>query len=135
MTTVNSQNRRLTRQLEEAGGRIDAIAICPHAPDAGCACRMPRPGMVTDLIARFGVTTGCTLMIAVTADAVEAGLATGCVTWRVLATADVSEVVAPRPDEVLAITGIADAAERLLTGRIDDPCSARDSGALPAQPI
>ena len=37
MTSVNAQNRRLLRQLDEAGARIEAIAICPHGPDAGCA--------------------------------------------------------------------------------------------------
>lgn len=131
MATVNAQNRRLTRQLEEAGGRIDAIAVCPHAPDADCGCRMPGPDMLTNLITRFGVTIGCTLLIAVTDEAVEAGLATGCTTWRILAAGDAGSAV---PDGVLVVADLADAAERLLSGRTDDPCSAREPGAPPVLP-
>ena len=134
MTTVNGQNRRLTRQLEEAGGRIDAIAVCPHAPDAGCGCRMPESGMLTNLITRFGVTTACTLLIAVSDEAVAAGLAAGCATWRILTPGDAGGAVPNVPDGVLIITGIADGAERLLSGRIDDPCSAREPGTLPVLP-
>ncbi|HWT92768.1 MAG TPA: HAD-IIIA family hydrolase [Solirubrobacteraceae bacterium] len=37
---------RMVREAEEAGGRIDAIYVCPHGWDDGCACRKPRPGML-----------------------------------------------------------------------------------------
>lgn len=130
MTTVNHQNRRLARQLEEVGGRIDAIAICPHAPDAGCDCRMPRPGMLTDLITRFSVTTGCTLLIAASREAVDAGLAAGCATWWVRPAA--AEGENGGRGDVLAVADLADAAERLLSGRLsDDPCTSRDATVPP----
>lgn len=32
---------RLRRMLRHEGVEIDAIRFCPHAPDAGCACRKP----------------------------------------------------------------------------------------------
>lgn len=32
-----------------AGARLEAIAVCPHAPDAGCACRKPAPGLLLRL--------------------------------------------------------------------------------------
>jgi len=38
---VESVNRELLRVVELAGGRIDAIYLCPHHPDDGCACRKP----------------------------------------------------------------------------------------------
>lgn len=38
-------NRRLSDLIEEAGGRIDAVFMCPHAPWAGCNCRKPLPGL------------------------------------------------------------------------------------------
>ncbi len=31
--------------IVEAGGRIDSIYFCPHAPHEGCDCRKPEPGM------------------------------------------------------------------------------------------
>jgi len=39
-------HRRLERELEREGVRLDGIFFCPHHPDAGCACRKPRTGLV-----------------------------------------------------------------------------------------
>ena len=38
-----------------AGGRIDAVFFCPHAQDAGCACRKPKPGLLLEIASRFNV--------------------------------------------------------------------------------
>jgi D-glycero-D-manno-heptose 1,7-bisphosphate phosphatase len=40
-------HRRLENLLEREGVRLDGIFFCPHHPDAGCACRKPRTGLVT----------------------------------------------------------------------------------------
>ena len=37
---------RMRTEVEAAGGFIDAIYVCPHHWEAGCACRKPRPGML-----------------------------------------------------------------------------------------
>jgi len=37
---------RMVRLLADAGAAFDAFVYCPHAPDADCACRKPRPGML-----------------------------------------------------------------------------------------
>jgi D-glycero-D-manno-heptose 1,7-bisphosphate phosphatase len=39
-------NHRLIAELERAGCRIDGIFMCPHTPDARCACRKPQPGLI-----------------------------------------------------------------------------------------
>ena len=39
-------NDRLVAHIEAAGGRIDGVYMCPHAPDAHCPCRKPKPGML-----------------------------------------------------------------------------------------
>ena len=39
-------NHRLIAELEGSGCRIDGIFMCPHAPDARCACRKPQPGLI-----------------------------------------------------------------------------------------
>ena len=31
--------------LARAGASLDGIYVCPHAPEDGCDCRKPRPGM------------------------------------------------------------------------------------------
>jgi histidinol-phosphate phosphatase family protein len=42
-------------RLVELLGPFDAIAVCPHGPDDGCACRKPAPGLVLDVLRRLGV--------------------------------------------------------------------------------
>ena len=38
-------NHRLARVVEEKGGRLDAIYMCPHAPEEQCDCRKPKSGL------------------------------------------------------------------------------------------
>lgn len=39
-------NRQIIDLIRAAAGRIDASYFCPHAPDEGCTCRKPAPGML-----------------------------------------------------------------------------------------
>ena len=45
-SSVAEINTRLCLEVEQAGGRIAAVYICPHRPDDGCDCRKPRPGLL-----------------------------------------------------------------------------------------
>ena len=38
--------RRLLGDLESAGVQIERAYRCPHAPDHGCECRKPEPGLL-----------------------------------------------------------------------------------------
>lgn len=55
MATLNAINDKMHKALAHAGGRIDAVFFCPHANDAGCACRKPKPGLLEDIARRFNV--------------------------------------------------------------------------------
>ncbi|PID86748.1 MAG: D-glycero-beta-D-manno-heptose-1,7-bisphosphate 7-phosphatase [Chloroflexi bacterium] len=39
-------NSRLINEITKAGGRIDAVYMCPHAPQTECSCRKPKPGLL-----------------------------------------------------------------------------------------
>ncbi len=39
-------HERMRAEAEKAGGRIEAIYVCPHDWDEGCECRKPRPGLL-----------------------------------------------------------------------------------------
>jgi len=52
---VNRIHRKMRRELSVLGAQIEAIFFCPHAPEAGCACRKPRPGLLVDLASRLGI--------------------------------------------------------------------------------
>ena len=55
MATLNAIHDKMHRALSLVGGRVDGIFYCPHAQDAGCACRKPRPGLLDEIAKRFGV--------------------------------------------------------------------------------
>jgi D-glycero-D-manno-heptose 1,7-bisphosphate phosphatase len=44
-TALQQMHAKMLDCIHESGGRIDAIYYCPHAPDAGCDCRKPSPGL------------------------------------------------------------------------------------------
>lgn len=39
-------NRRLVAVIQQAGGRVDGVYMCPHAPEDNCDCRKPKPGLI-----------------------------------------------------------------------------------------
>ena len=41
-----AMHRKLRRLVANAGGRVDRIVVCPHAPDEGCECRKPKAGLL-----------------------------------------------------------------------------------------
>ncbi len=55
VSTLNAIHDRMHRALAQIGGRIDAIFFCPHAQDANCACRKPRPGLLEEIARRFNM--------------------------------------------------------------------------------
>lgn len=83
MAMLNAIHQRMSRLAEDAGGRLDAIAICPHSPEQDCDCRKPRPGMLLELIERFGATAARTTMVGDTPADIHAGLNAGCRTFLV----------------------------------------------------
>jgi len=55
MATLNAVHDKMHKAVNQLGGRIDAVFFCPHAEDAGCACRKPQPGMLLEIAERFNV--------------------------------------------------------------------------------
>ena len=46
---------KMHRALAHVGARVEAVFYCPHAQEAACACRKPKPGMYHDIAHRFNV--------------------------------------------------------------------------------
>jgi D-glycero-D-manno-heptose 1,7-bisphosphate phosphatase len=55
MGSLNAIHQRMMQLLAAAGGRIDAVFICPHAPEDQCACRKPLPGLMHQIAERYGI--------------------------------------------------------------------------------
>ncbi|MES2842651.1 MAG: D-glycero-beta-D-manno-heptose 1,7-bisphosphate 7-phosphatase [Pseudomonadota bacterium] len=56
MASLNAIHAKMHRQLAAAGARVEAVFFCPHAPDEGCSCRKPLPGLFKQIGDRFGVS-------------------------------------------------------------------------------
>ena len=67
----------LLRALTPLGGRIDAFFFCPHAAEAGCACRKPQPGMLLEVARRFNVALDGVYMVGDAQRDLEAAAAAG----------------------------------------------------------
>ena len=53
MDALNANNNKMYRALAHLGGRVDALFYCPHAAEANCECRKPKPGMLVEIGQRF----------------------------------------------------------------------------------
>jgi len=125
MAMLNAIHQRMMRMVEAAGGRIDAIAICPHSPEQDCNCRKPKPGMLLELIDRFGAIPAQTAMVGDTPADIHAGLAAGCRTWLVrtgLGQQTIDSRQLPPGAEVC--DDLAGVARQLLEPTAADPTSA-----------
>ena len=67
----------VNRRVEELLGPLGPWVVCPHAPDDGCSCRKPAPGLVLEAAARLGVAPArCAVVGDIGAD-VDAARAAG----------------------------------------------------------
>jgi D-glycero-D-manno-heptose 1,7-bisphosphate phosphatase len=55
VASLNAMHAKLHTMLAAVGGRVDAIFYCPHAPDEGCRCRKPEPGLFEQIGERYGM--------------------------------------------------------------------------------
>jgi len=56
-------NNDLVCLIQEAGGRIDGIFMCPHAPQDGCDCRKPRPGLFIQAAAQLAIDLASSILV------------------------------------------------------------------------
>jgi D-glycero-D-manno-heptose 1,7-bisphosphate phosphatase len=52
---------RMVKEAAADGGAIEEVLVCPHAPDAACLCRKPRPGLIEMAIAHSAIPASETL--------------------------------------------------------------------------
>ncbi len=78
MASLNAMHVKMNRLLQQAGGRIDAVFFCPHAPEAGCDCRKPLPGLMQQIGERYGVDLAQVPVVGDSLRDMQAAVAAGC---------------------------------------------------------
>jgi D-glycero-D-manno-heptose 1,7-bisphosphate phosphatase len=56
MTMLNAIHDKMHKACALVGARIDAVFFCPHAAEANCQCRKPKPGMLEEIAARYNLS-------------------------------------------------------------------------------
>ena len=84
MAALNAVHSHMVKTLAAAGGRIDAIFYCPHAPDEGCTCRKPAPGLLHQIQERYGIELEGVPYVGDSLRDMQAAQAAGCAPHLVL---------------------------------------------------
>lgn len=69
---------RVIDVFARAGVAFAGAYYCPHAPEAGCPCRKPAPGLLVDAARELGLDLSRSIMLGDKPSDVAAGTAAGC---------------------------------------------------------
>ena len=110
MAALNAVHAFMLKSLAALGGRIDAIFYCPHAPDEGCNCRKPTPGLLQQIEERYGIALSGVPYVGDSLRDMQAAQAAGCAPHWVLsgrhARGDVNMLPAGFPPETQVHTDL-----------------------------
>jgi D-glycero-D-manno-heptose 1,7-bisphosphate phosphatase len=74
---VNALHDWMVQEIEEAGGRIDEVRVCPHAPENKCPCRKPAPWLFLQAAVKYRIDLGRSVMVGDTLSDIHAARAAG----------------------------------------------------------
>ncbi len=74
---VEDIHRCMIAEIAAFGGEVAKVYYCPHAKDANCPCRKPRPGMLLQAHDELGVDLHDAIFIGDSITDIQAGLAAG----------------------------------------------------------
>lgn len=74
---VRELNDRILNYFRERGATILDAYLCPHAPNDGCDCRKPKPGMLLQAAEDHGIDLEKSFMIGDARRDMEAAIAAG----------------------------------------------------------
>lgn len=66
-------NDHMLGEFKKRGVNIAKVYFCPHAPEASCECRKPKPKMILDAALEFGIDLEGSVMIGDKPSDVSAG--------------------------------------------------------------
>lgn len=70
---AQSINYHLIQEIEQAGGRIDGLFMCPHTPAENCGCRKPKPGLLLQAAAALNLDLSRSILVGDALTDIQAG--------------------------------------------------------------
>ena len=81
--TLRAIHDKMNREIEAAGGHIDAIYYCPHRPDENCPCRKPKTLMGERAVRDYDIDVGKSFMVGDSDADMGFGQGLGCCTIKI----------------------------------------------------
>ena len=75
--TAQEINMQLIEEIQSAGGRIDGLFMCPHAPHHNCACRKPQPGLILEAAESLSLDLNRSILVGDALSDIMAGQSAG----------------------------------------------------------
>ncbi len=125
--------QNMLKEIRKAGGDIQAVYYCTHAPDAGCGCRKPKLGLFRRVRRRWPIDPSRSVVVGDNLTDIQMGQAVGCKTVLVLTGATNRKMLrgSPiRPDRVAR--DLPEAVSWILSVRAE-PVEARTATLRQAQ--
>lgn len=114
MEQAEAINHKLVHQIEQSGGRIDAVYMCPHAPQNHCACRKPLPGLITQAADELSLDLSRSIMIGDALSDLLAGHRAGVRKLALVLTGrGKDQALLPRPEDLVSFVTYNSLAEAL----------------------
>jgi histidinol-phosphate phosphatase family protein len=111
--TVDDIHRRLEKLVQQRGASIRAFLLCPHAPEDGCDCRKPAPGLLFRARDELGIDLSRAVLVGDQLTDVDAARAAGCRAILIRSRAGDSGST----DGYAVVSGLPEAADLILNER------------------
>lgn len=113
-TALDAMHARLRQLVAEQGGELGLIVHCPHGPDDGCDCRKPKPGMLQQIAAHYGVSLAGVWFVGDSSGDLKAALAVDCQPVLVKTGKGLLTLAQPLPAGTLVFDDLAAVASQLI---------------------
>ena len=63
LAQLEAVHGHMMSQAARHGAALDAVLFCPHAPEEGCECRKPAPGLIREALLRSGFSAADSVVV------------------------------------------------------------------------
>ena len=78
LETLAAIHDKMREHIAAAGGELAGIFFCPHAPEHGCDCRKPAPGLIDQISAALETSVRGVPLVGDSQRDLECGVVRGC---------------------------------------------------------